>query len=111
MQNICREIKVVVLIIGIVLGTRIRPNKMKQQVSVEKKEEEKIEDNETSAAQVQVEIIDEPIKEIKEKKEEDDVKDSWDADTTDDEQEEEGLLCFIYKIIWSRDLLHSIMIH
>ncbi|XP_071554830.1 eukaryotic translation initiation factor 5B isoform X2 [Temnothorax nylanderi] len=70
-------------------GTRIRPNKMKQQVSVEKKEEEKIEDNETSAAQVQVEIVDEPVQEVKEKKEEDDVKDSWDADTTDDEQEDE----------------------
>lgn len=70
-------------------GTRIRPNKMKQQVSVEKKEEDKIEDNETSTAQVEVEIVDEPIKEVKEKKEEDDVKDSWDADTTDDEQEEE----------------------
>ncbi|XP_071644397.1 eukaryotic translation initiation factor 5B isoform X1 [Temnothorax longispinosus] len=70
-------------------GTRIRPNKMKQQVSVEKKEEEKIEDNETSAAQVQVEIVDEPVQEVKEKKEEDDVKDSWDAETTDDEQEEE----------------------
>ncbi|KAL0121302.1 hypothetical protein PUN28_008754 [Cardiocondyla obscurior] len=70
-------------------GTRIRPNKIKQQVSVEKKEDEKIEDDETIAAQVQVEIIDEPAKEIKEKKEEDDVKDSWDAETTDDEQEEE----------------------
>ncbi|XP_011881516.1 PREDICTED: eukaryotic translation initiation factor 5B [Vollenhovia emeryi] len=70
-------------------GTRIRPNKLKQQVSVEKKEEEKIEDIETSAAQVQVEIVDEPVKDEKEKKEEDDVKDSWDADTTDDEQEEE----------------------
>lgn len=68
-------------------GTRIRPNKMKQQGSVEKKEEEKIE---TSAAQVQVEIVDELVKEIKEeKKEEDDVKDSWDADTTEDEQEDE----------------------
>ncbi|XP_011159487.1 eukaryotic translation initiation factor 5B [Solenopsis invicta] len=70
-------------------GTRIRPNKMKQQLSVEKKEEEKIEDDETSAAQVQVEIVDEPASEIKEKKEEDDVKDSWDVDTTDDEQEED----------------------
>ncbi|XP_012059316.1 PREDICTED: LOW QUALITY PROTEIN: eukaryotic translation initiation factor 5B [Atta cephalotes] len=69
-------------------GTRIRPNKLKQQTSVEKKEEEKI-DNEASAAQVQVEIVDEPVKEEQEKKEEDDVKDSWDADTTDDEQEEE----------------------
>lgn len=62
---------------------------MKQQSSVEKKEEEKIE---TPAAQVQVEIVDEPAKEIKEeKKDEDDVKDSWDADTTEDEQEDEGL--------------------
>ncbi|XP_018365622.1 PREDICTED: eukaryotic translation initiation factor 5B [Trachymyrmex cornetzi] len=69
-------------------GTRIRPNKLKQQTSVEKKEEEKI-DDEASAAQVQVEIVDEPVKEEQEKKEEDDVKDSWDADTTDDEQEEE----------------------
>ncbi|KAL6256024.1 hypothetical protein P5V15_013259, partial [Pogonomyrmex californicus] len=71
-------------------GTRIRPNKMKQQISIEKKEEEKVEDNETSTAQVQVEIVDEPVKEeVKEKKEEDDVKDSWDADTSEDEQEEE----------------------
>ncbi|KMQ86460.1 eukaryotic translation initiation factor 5b, partial [Lasius niger] len=70
-------------------GTRIRPNKMKQQSSVEKKEEEKVEDNKTPAGQVQVEIVDEPVKEIKEKKEEDDVKDSWDADTTEDEQEDE----------------------
>lgn len=60
---------------------------MKQQVSIEKKEEEKIEDNETSTAQVQVEIVDKPAKEEKEKKE-DDVKDSWDAETTEDEQEE-----------------------
>lgn len=84
-----------ILIIGIILGTRIRPNKMKQQLSVEKKEEEKIEENETSAAQVQVEIVDEPVSEVKEKKEEDDVKDSWDADTTDDEQEEEGIALYI----------------
>lgn len=68
---------------------------MKQQVSVEKKEEEKIED-ETSAAQVEVEIVDEPVKEVKEKKEEDDVKDSWDAETTDDEREEEGIV--LYKL-------------
>jgi len=63
---------------------------VKQQISIEKKEEEKIEDNETSA-QVQVEIVDEPVKEVKENKEEDDVKDSWDADTTDGEHEEEGI--------------------
>lgn len=80
---------------------------MKQQVSVEKKEEDKIDDDETSAAQVQVEIIDEPeVKEVKEKKEEDDdVKDSWDAESTGDEQEEEGIvLCIDYIIIQSRDL-------
>ncbi|KAG5347846.1 IF2P factor, partial [Acromyrmex charruanus] len=90
LQNVFTEkfIKVVILIIEIILGTRIRPNKLKQQTSIEKKEEEKI-DNEASAAQVQVEIVDEPVKEEQEKKEEDDVKDSWDADTTDDEQEEE----------------------
>lgn len=69
---------------------------MKQQSSVEKKEEEKVEDNKTPAPQVQVEIIDEPVKEIKEKKEEDDVKDSWDADTTEDEQEDEGITIYIH---------------
>ncbi|XP_072755875.1 eukaryotic translation initiation factor 5B [Anoplolepis gracilipes] len=77
-------------------GTRIRPNKMKQQSSIEKKEEEKVE---TPAAQVQVEIVDEPVKEVKEeKKEEDDVKDSWDADTTEDEQEDEDKSDNILKI-------------
>lgn len=69
---------------------------MKQQSSVEKKEEEKVEDNKTPAGQVQVEIVDEPVKEIKEKKEEDDVKDSWDADTTEDEQEDEGITIYIH---------------
>lgn len=54
---------------------------------MEKKEEEKVEDV-TSAAQVQVEIVDEPVKEAEEKTEDDDVKDTWDADTTEDEQEE-----------------------
>lgn len=61
---------------------------MKQQISVEKKEEEKIENSETPADQVQVEIVDQSAKEAKEKKEDDDVKDSWDADSTEDEQEE-----------------------
>lgn len=65
---------------------------------MEKKDEAKIEDSETSATQVQVEIVDEPAKEMKEeeKKEEDDVKDSWDADTTEDEHEEEGHLRIYY---------------
>lgn len=57
---------------------------------MEKKEDEKLEDSEAPADQVQVEIIDQSmeVKEIKEKKEDDDVKDSWDADSTEDEQEE-----------------------
>lgn len=82
--------KTIVLIIWIDSGTRIRPNKLKQQVSVEKKEDEKLEDSEAPADQVQVEIIDQSteVKEVKEKKEDDDVKDSWDADSTEDEQEE-----------------------
>lgn len=80
---------------------------MKQQVSIEKKEEEKIED-ETSAAQVQVEIVDEPVKEVKEKKEEDDVKDSWDAETTDDEQEEEGIVLYkLYNYMLQRLLYYD----
>lgn len=80
-----------------VSGTRIRPNKLKQQTSVEKKEDEKFENNETD--QVQVEIVDQPteVKEIKEKKEDEDVKDSWDADSTEDEQEESIVSCMIIK--------------
>lgn len=69
--------KTIVLIIWIDSGTRIRPNKLKQQVSVEKKEDEKLEDSEAPTDQVQVEIIDQSteVKEVKEKKEDDDVKD------------------------------------
>lgn len=44
---------------------------------------------------MQVEIVDEPVKEVKEKNEDDDVKDTWDADTTEDEQEEEGIVLYI----------------
>lgn len=84
--------QIITLIIRIILGTRIRPNKMKQQVSTEKKAEEKIEDNETPAAQIQVEIVDYKPRRKEEKEKEDDVKDSWDADTTEDEQEEEGII-------------------
>lgn len=74
---------------------------MKQQVSVDKKDEEKVEDNaETSVDQVQVEIVDQPtVKEEKEKKEDDDVKDSWDADTTEDEQEEGNF--YLIHMLWS----------
>lgn len=51
------------------------------------------------ADKVQVEIIDQPeATEVKEKKEDDDVKDSWDADSTEDEQEEGTVLCMDYNI-------------
>lgn len=70
-------------------GTRIRPNKIKQQVSVDEKDDEKIEENVPEADTVEVEIIDQQSKESEEK--EDDVKDSWDAETSEDEQDEDKL--------------------
>lgn len=46
---------------------------------------------------MQVEIVDQTtVKEVQEKKEDDDVKDSWDADSTEDEQEEGIVLYVIY---------------
>ncbi|XP_006611257.1 eukaryotic translation initiation factor 5B isoform X1 [Apis dorsata] len=70
-------------------GTRIRPNKIKQQVSVDEKDDEKIEESVPEADTVEVEIIDQQSKESEEK--EDDVKDSWDAETSEDEQDEDKL--------------------
>ncbi|PBC32066.1 Eukaryotic translation initiation factor [Apis cerana cerana] len=70
-------------------GTRIRPNKIKQQVSVDEKDDEKIEENVPEADTVEVEIVDQQSKESEEK--EDDVKDSWDAETSEDEQDEDKL--------------------
>lgn len=58
---------------------------------MEKIDEVKTESNESPTTQVQVEIVDEPQKELKEKKEEDDVKDSWDAESTDEHEEDEGI--------------------
>ena len=68
-------------------GTRIRPNKMKQQVSIDEKDDEKTEEGITDTDRVEVEIVDQQPKESEEKK--DDVKDSWDAESSDDEQEED----------------------
>ncbi|XP_034187064.2 eukaryotic translation initiation factor 5B [Osmia lignaria lignaria] len=68
-------------------GTRIRPNKMKQQVSIDEKDDEKTEEGITDTDRVEVEIVDQQSKESEEKK--DDVKDSWDAESSDDEQEED----------------------
>ncbi|XP_076236596.1 eukaryotic translation initiation factor 5B isoform X1 [Calliopsis andreniformis] len=67
-------------------GTRVRPHKMKQQVSVDEKEDDKAGDGVTEAEKVEVEIVDQQPKEAEEK---DDVKDSWDAETSEDEQEED----------------------
>ncbi|XP_043595708.1 eukaryotic translation initiation factor 5B [Bombus pyrosoma] len=70
-------------------GTRVRPNKVKQQVSVDEKDDEKVEENVAEANRVELEIVDQQPKEFEEK--EDDVKDSWDAETTEDEQDEDKL--------------------
>lgn len=70
-------------------GTRVRPNKVKQQLSVEEKEkddEKKLETDE-NPEQVEVEIVDQQVPE--EPKKEAEVKDSWDADSTEEEHEEE----------------------
>lgn len=69
-------------------GTRIRPNKIKQQMSVDEKDDKKSEDAETDTDRVQVEIVDQTPKEATEKKEEE-VKDSWDAESSGDEHEDE----------------------
>ncbi|XP_071871384.1 eukaryotic translation initiation factor 5B isoform X2 [Bombus fervidus] len=70
-------------------GTRVRPNKIKQQISVDEKDDEKVEENVAEANRVELEIVDQQPKEFEEK--EDDVKDSWDAETTEDEQDEDKL--------------------
>ncbi|KAK0158479.1 hypothetical protein PV328_009476 [Microctonus aethiopoides] len=76
------------------LGTRLRPNKIKQQTSQEDKEDqvqveivdqqsqsqEKVEESERKTSIVEVAIVPEVTEE---------VKDSWDADSTEDEHENE----------------------
>ncbi|XP_050589119.1 eukaryotic translation initiation factor 5B isoform X1 [Bombus affinis] len=71
-------------------GTRVRLNKVKQQVSVDEKDDEKVEENVAEANRVELEIVDQQPKEFEEK--EDDVKDSWDAETTEDEQDEDNFI-------------------
>lgn len=68
-------------------GTRVRPNKMKQQVSIDEKDDDKLEEGMADTDRVEVEIVDQQSKESEEKK--DDVKDSWDAESSEDEQEED----------------------
>ncbi|XP_046488123.1 eukaryotic translation initiation factor 5B [Neodiprion pinetum] len=70
-------------------GTRVRPSKVKQQLSTEEKEkdEEKKSESVENPDQVQVEIVDQQLPE--EPKKEAEVKDSWDAESTEEEQEED----------------------
>ncbi|KZC06988.1 Eukaryotic translation initiation factor 5B [Dufourea novaeangliae] len=68
-------------------GTRLRPNKLKQQMSVDEKDDEKMEGGVTDTDKVEVEIVDQQMKETEEKA--DDVKDSWDAESSEEEQEED----------------------
>lgn len=68
---------------------------MKQQTSTEGKDETKKSD-ELNSDQVQVEIVDKQEKlEEKKKDEEDDVKEAWDAESSEEEPEE-GIL-IVYK--------------
>lgn len=55
-------------------------------MSVDEKDDEKTEENMPETNTVELEIIDQQPKEFEENK--DDVKDSWDAETSEDEQDE-----------------------
>ncbi|XP_043249774.1 eukaryotic translation initiation factor 5B [Colletes gigas] len=68
-------------------GTRIRSNKVKQQVSVDEKDDGKMDESITDTDKVEVEIVDQQSKETEETL--DDVKDSWDAESSEDEPEED----------------------
>ncbi|KOX78671.1 Eukaryotic translation initiation factor 5B, partial [Melipona quadrifasciata] len=70
-------------------GTRVRPGKVKQQISVDEKDDEKTEENMSETNTVELEIVDQQPKEFEENK--DDVKDSWDAETSEDEQDEDDV--------------------
>ncbi|XP_024941116.1 eukaryotic translation initiation factor 5B isoform X2 [Cephus cinctus] len=69
-------------------GTRVRPNKVKQQISTEERDEKKSEGDSKQGDQVHVEIVDQQSKEEERKKEEE-VKDSWDAESSDEEPDED----------------------
>lgn len=68
-------------------GTRIKPHKMKQQVSVDEKDDEKTEEGAQERDGLEVEMVDQQSKEAEEKI--DDVKDSWDAESSEDEQDKD----------------------
>lgn len=72
-------------------GTRKRPPKQKPQTAGDGKDEEKNsqEGNESIADRIEVEIVDQQNKEVLPEKKDDDVKDSWDAESSEDEQEED----------------------
>ncbi|XP_066582508.1 eukaryotic translation initiation factor 5B isoform X1 [Prorops nasuta] len=69
-------------------GTRIKPNKLKQQTSTDSKDDKKTENADTDENRVELEIIDQQTKDGEDKKGEE-IKDSWDAESSGDEQEED----------------------
>lgn len=89
------------------LGTRIRPNKMKPQTSVEEKEEKKSEE-EGKPDQVEVEIVDQQPKTEEAAKV--DVKDSWDAESSEEEPEE-GNVIFDWLKVFYVYLFHRFLLN
>ncbi|XP_052125428.1 eukaryotic translation initiation factor 5B isoform X1 [Frankliniella occidentalis] len=66
-------------------GTRVRPSKVKSQTSQDK--DDSVQKPDTQSETIQVEIVDK--KEEKPKEPEDDVKDSWDAESSEEEEKTE----------------------
>ncbi|KAK3924906.1 Eukaryotic translation initiation factor 5B [Frankliniella fusca] len=67
-------------------GTRVRPSKLKSQTSQEK--DESVPKTDDQSETIQVEIVDK--EEEKPKEPEDDVKDSWDAESSEEEEKPEA---------------------
>ncbi|KAL7306869.1 hypothetical protein TKK_0001029 [Trichogramma kaykai] len=85
-------------------GTKVKPNKVKQQTSTESKEEVKsVEEKEVKPDQVEVEIVDNKQKEETSVVDDDDgLKDAWDAsssESSEDEAEEEATTAATKKTI------------
>lgn len=64
------------------LGTRIRPSKLKTQKSIENQKE--VEEQKVEAAPVETKVEVEIVEQVAVKELEDEVKDAWDADSSDD---------------------------
>uniref|UniRef100_A0A6M2DTD6 Eukaryotic translation initiation factor 5B n=1 Tax=Xenopsylla cheopis TaxID=163159 RepID=A0A6M2DTD6_XENCH len=68
------------------LGTRIRPNKSKQQSSKESSETQSSVDTDKQTAEQTIENVADENVEVKSAAEEEDVKDAWDADSSSEEE-------------------------